>query len=390
MCIGPSGIFADGQAHVRLPLSVADFTKALDTVVIQPGKSVSVVVDDAWCRTLWIELPHARLNKQELQNYLAYRFREVFGDEMIGCTISPASRLGLPWPRRLLRRGSDPMLVSSVPVGFQDILRTWAKKSAVNVVALTSAWGNALRNVPTCTQGGLAIWDGRRMTAGAWSARRWLGWRSFLAPEPMAATLELDFWLRGLAWRTGAITVWCKGWAIEDSSSSFGMKRELPSQRQPFRSLAFDLGVRRPTEARWPMRQTIITGAALATAAASIYVSLAPDDTIDASRIVGVTARPVPAKVEAVQEAPTVKESVDQSPVPEQPPEWPEILGIFEEAGRHWVLFRMGREAGSTTRGHVIGERFRVERVSSDRVVVLDLLRGEQRESQLGWQGVQP
>jgi len=138
------------------------------------------------------------------------------------------------------------------------------------------------------------------------------------------------------------------------------------------------------------MRQKIIGGTALATVAAGIYVSLPQDDVVDTSQIAGVTARTVPEKVEVIQAAPAVKESVDDNPVPDLPPEWPEIVGIFEEAGHYWVLFRLGQEAGSTTRGQLIGERFRVENVTSDSVVVLDVQRGERRVSQLGWQGVQP
>lgn len=389
--IGPSGIFVDGQVRVRPPLSLTDLAKGLDIVAIQPGTSLKIVVDDAWCRTLWIELPRTRLNTQERQNYLAYRFREVFGDEMIGCTVSPAFVLGAPWPMPLPRRGSNPILASAIPVGIQDILGTWAKKSTVRLVGLSSAWGNALRNVPTCAQGCLAVWDGRRMTAGAWSARHWLGWRSFVAPEQIAANVALDAWLRGLAWHTGPISIWCSGWAFDDASSSFGEKRQLPSRHRPYRPAAFDLRVRRPAQTRLPMRQKLIAGAALATAAAALYVSFPSNEPIEASRIVGVAPRSAPAKVEAVQDLPVAaNESVDQPLVPEPPTEWPEIVGIFEDSGRHWVLFRMGQEAGSTTLGHLIGERFRVEHVSSERVVVLDLQRGERRESQLGWQGVKP
>ncbi|MBK8120766.1 MAG: PilN domain-containing protein [Sulfuritalea sp.] len=88
------------------PAVVAAFRETLATAAVAPGR-VKIVLSDQWLRPMVLALPAARLSDAEIDVLVAYRYRQIFGNQMQGWVWRRAMQhdgllLAMAWPEALL------------------------------------------------------------------------------------------------------------------------------------------------------------------------------------------------------------------------------------------------------------------------------------------------
>ena len=390
MVVGPQGVIIDDRVVVPPPLSVSGLASALQKIPANTCRRVNVAVDDAWCRTLLLDVPRGVRSRDELQGLIMHRLRDVFGPELANSPWCLASRSALPWRFSMLAVG-DRRLVAICPGAVRQAIVDWAKTTNRHLTGFDSAWGSRLANLPVAPAGALAICTGNRMTVGAWSERAWIGWRSFVATDANQAQRELLRWLRGLSWDADSAVVWYHGWQGDWADDRHFVLRQLPLLRKFGHRSAFDFRPEFGGSPRYPRRQKIIFSAAILTLLAAIWVSMPEEELTDASDIVAAVPRDIadrPIVNQVTEYLPAERDvALDET---REVVTWPIILGVFEQRGRRWILYSTAGNSDSVPLGGVIDRRFRIDRALSERVILTDLHSGEQREIQLGESGVKP
>lgn len=389
--LGPNGIVIDDREAVPAPLAITGLAAALKGIRLPPGQRVRVSVDDTWCRSLLLDLPPELSGSKEIAGLVTHRLRDIFGAESTTSPRSLAPRKANPWRFPVWSRRSDPLLVSTLPLPVYNAILDWRKAARLRLVSLGSAWGNALAAVPAGRQGALAVFRGNRMTVGAWSARRWTGWRSFIASDIQSAEAELTDWLDGLHGTEGPAMLWYSGWRLQHAPARRWTARSLPNSGKPERTAPFDFRAGIPTREHWPLRRRLIAAAAVATLLAAILVSLPDDDIADASAIVAAIPREADApRNPPAEQEPVAAEAQAAAPEATEVTIWPVILGTFEQRGIRWVLFSSQQNSSSVRRGGLIDGRFRIDRATANGVTLTDIRTMERQEIPLGNTRVQP
>lgn len=405
LTVGPGGLTVDGGQQVPAPLTPAALPAALRSVSAAAGSRWRVVVADEWTRALLIELPAGVRRADEVDAFAAYRLREIYDAETTAWPRVFLSRWQRPWSRwpGLGGRSARWRLVAALRPDVVDVLTGWRQASRVRLTAIDSVWGDALARLPRVPQGVLAVFDGHRLTVGAWSAGAWLGWRSFVARDAVFAQAAARHWLTTFPWQ-GRVVLWQLGLPVGSPASPWppGWQiQEVPASLRPGSS-TFDFR-RCLAGTAWPWRRKALLFASLLTLLATLLVSL-PDDTTppDEAQIVGVRPRnrknetapqpPEPA-AEVVPASPASESALAAvSPVPAKVNEvaWPLILGVLEERGQRKLLFSTNRADASAAAGAVIQRRFHVGSIGRHSVVITDLVTMEKRKFPLQPSGTRP
>lgn len=390
LSVGPDGIRHGERLLFPGPLDPSGLAAALQSLPELGGATkLAVTVDDAWMRGLCLSLPPGLLKAQEVSALAEHRLREIYDTEP------------LPWPVALTMAKSRPWrggpfvdrvrIAAALPGAVQQAFEACSGKGGKPPsIRVGSAWGDALAGLPATAQGALAVLGAGRMTCGAWSGKRWLGWRSFAAGDPAAAQAELSRWLDGFAWQPEEAVVWCRGWTPQTDGRSDRVWRNLPAGTARRRAPAFDFPVGRAGGTGWPLSRRILVAAALATLAAVVMVSLPEREAADQALIVSALPRTKPALPVPAEPEPATEEAGDESPAAEESAVWPEMLGILEQGGRRYLLYNTALGASSARPGDLIEQRFRVERIARGSAVLTDRVTAERREIALELTGVQP
>lgn len=390
LSVGPDGIRQGGRQLFPGPLEPSGLAAALQSLPeLGSARKLDVTLDDAWVRGLCLHLPPGLLKAQELRALAEHRLRETYDTEPLPWPVSLTIAKSHPW------RGGPLVdrvrIAAALPAAVHQAFEACSGKGGKPPsIRLGSAWGDALAGLPATAQGALAVRGAGRMTCGAWSGKRWLGWRSFAAGDPAAAQAELSRWLDDFAWQPGAAVVWCSGWTPQADGRSDRDWRKAPAGAARRRAPAFDFPVGRSGDAGWPLYRRVIVAAALATLAAAVVVSLPDQDTADQALIVSAIPRTKPAAPLPAETEPTTEEAGDAAPAAEESAVWPEVLGILEQGGRRYLLYNTALGASSARPGELIEQRFRVERIARGSVVLTDRVTAERREIALELTGVQP
>lgn len=405
--LGPAGILVDEQPVVRTALSIASLGTALNALPLPAGSRVVVVIDDEWVRTLLLTLPAELTHSDEIRACATHRLRDTFGAELASWPQVWPVRASLPWRGARLQRHSNPLLVASLPPLLLQTIAGWTATHRLRLARLGTAWGETLAAVPACDRGVLAVFRGQRMTVGAWSDQRWLGWRSFLARDAEAAGTEALRWLATLSWPEGELALWHQGWQPEstlpDTWSAHGLPPRLPRRRKA----TFDFRGQLPGPST-PLRHKLLGLALLATLAASIWVSLPPPQADDTAvvgarspsprvatleqsvpaAVVPAVAEGTPDETDGVQADATLDDT--QAGLEIEEVAWPRVLGTFEQQGQRWLLYSSGQESASLRRGAIIDGRYRIDRVDADSVMLTDMHTLQRQQTVLEPAGDQP
>lgn len=378
--IGPAGLAIAERPAGGGPLRPGDLAAALAAVPASAGVAREILVDDAWARTLLVELPAGGLRGEERRALIGHRLREVFDGALAAGDWREARAAGLPWPGWW--KSSANCLVS---VLLPEVAAALADRRALRQVL--TLWGEALSRVPATAQGALAVFGADRISVGAWTRGRWLGWRSFVVGDLAAGQAELQRWLAELVWPAGERTIWYRGWTPAGAFAAPGRWQALPLAARRRRPPVFQLKPVSRHE-RWPLRRRLIALAAGLTLLATVYVSL-PESSEPAAEGVVAALPPRPR--------PPVAEEASVAPAPEAVPEvqeesvvWPEILGIYTSGRQRQLLYRTAQGAATARRGELIDQRFRVERLAIAKLTLVDTVTQERREFELESSGVQP
>ncbi len=376
--IGPAGVAIAERTAGGAPLRPGDLAAALAAIHASAGVAREILVDDAWARTLLVELPAGGLRGEERRALIGHRLREVFDGALAAGDWREARAAGLPWPGWW--KSSANCLVS---VLLPEVAAALADRRALRQVL--TVWGEALSRVPATAQGALAVFGADRISVGAWTRGRWLGWRSFVVGDLAAGEAELQRWLGELAWPAGERTIWCRGWTPAGAFAAPGRWQALPLAARRRRPPVFQLKPVSRRE-RWPLRRRLIALAAGLTLLATVYVSLPESSVPEAESVVA-----------ALPPRPPVAEEAVVAPAPEAVPEvqgesvvWPEILGIYASGRQRQLLYRTAQGAAMARRGELIDQRFRVERLAIAKLTLVDTVTQERREFELESSGVQP
>jgi hypothetical protein len=414
--VGPQGVVVDDQPVPSASLSIATLAGALHALALPVGTRVAVIIDEAWVRSLLLSLPAGLTDRDEIRAYASHRLRDTFGAGLADWPQARAGRSSLPWPGARWQRHMNPLLLASLTPQLLQVIDDWCRAGRLRLVRLGTAWGEALTAVPPLEAGALAVFRGQRMSVGAWSGQRWLGWRSFIAHDGAEAAAETLRWMSILPWQTDRLALWCQGWSPVSKQEGQGTVPErwsvhaLASRPNRRRAAPFEFRSHLPGHAL-PLRQKVLGLALLATLAASVWVTL-PLQPPEADEEAIVSARILPPRARVADEGaadtapghskPTGQEddgstSAEVMAVADTPAEveaadiaWPRILGTFEQQGRRWVLYSTGQESASLLRGAVIDRRYRIERADADSVVLTDLHTLQQQQTVLENTGVQP
>lgn len=420
--VGPQGVVIDQQpqpGEQPVPdatLSIANLAGALHALALPAGTRLAVIIDEAWVRSLLLTLPASLSDSDEIRAYAGHRLQDTFGAGPADWIQARAQRSGLPWPGARWQRHTNPLLIASLPVQLLQAIEDWRRAGRLRLVRLGTAWGEALTAVPPQAQGALAVFRGQRMSVGAWSGRRWLGWRSFIAADAAWAAAETRRWMSTLAWQDDSVALWAQGWdpsrgldqgpeaSRPERWTTHPLKPELPA----YRAAAFAFHKHRPGHP-WSPRHRLLGFALLATLAASVWVTL-PAPPLEADEEAIVSASVLSPRVQTADESarhkapghdePTQPEAGDGTAAEAEPEvqaepeagdiEWPQILGTFEQQGQRWVLYSSGQESASLRRGAIIDHRYRIERADAASVVLTDLHTLQQRQTVLEPAGDQP
>lgn len=378
--IGPAGIASAERPAGGAPLRPGDLAAALAAVPVSAGVVREILVDDAWARTLLVELPAGGLRGEERRALIGHRLREVFDGALAAGDWREARAAGLPWPGWW--KSSANCLVS---VLLPEVAAALADRRALRQVL--TVWGEALSRVPATAQGALAVFGAERISVGAWTRGRWLGWRSFVVGDLAAGEAELQRWLGELAWPAGERTIWCRGWTPAGVAAAPWRWAVLPASARRCRPPLFALKPA-PSRERWPLRRRLIALAAGLTLLATVYVSLPESSAPEAESVVAaLPPRPRPPVAEDAVVAPA-PESVPE--VQEESVVWPEILGIYTSGRQRQLLYRTAQGVAMARRDELIDQRFRVERLAIAKLTLVDTVTQERREFELESSGVQP
>lgn len=381
--IGPTGIVIDQRVVNRLPLTPSELCAALAALPAEADAAREVLVDDAWARTLLVDLPPGGLRGKERRALIAHRLREVFDGTLAASTWREARPAGLPWPGwwKSAQNSLVTALLPDVAAGLAD----WQTPRRRLARPVGTVWGDALSRVPVTAQGALAVFGADRISVGAWTRGRWLGWRSFVVHELAAGEAELCRWLADLAWPAGQRTVWYRGWTPAGASAPPWRWAALPADERRCRPPTFSLKPAAKRE-RWPLQRRLIVLTAALTLLATVYVSL-PEPTLpeEASVVAALPPRPRP-----LAPAETVVEPEPEPEVQKETIVWPKILGIYDAGGQRRLLYRTAQGAEMARRGELIEQRFRVERLAIAKLTLLDTVTQERRQFELESSGVQP
>lgn len=385
--IGPEGLRIGGRAVAGGPLTLADLPGALARLSLPAGSRVAIAVADAWAKTLLLDVPSGIRRREEIVALARHRFQETFPAFNAAWVIA-FGRRHAPWPG--LFRGLSPaaMPVAAMDSRLPGACMDWARAAGVRVTAIGTDWGWALAAVPASGQGALASFCDGRMTVGAWSARRWLGWRSFLVTSAPAGANELQGWLAGLPWASGPVTVWCAGWRQQEALDERRDWRYLPEDAKTLRGVSLDFrGIM--SGQPMPLRQKIIAAAGLATLVGAVVVSL-PENGAEPDAEAVVPAYQRPPQQPLVTEPVPENRSELEVQVIEDEVEWPEVQGTFAQPGGRWLLYVEDEQVRSIRQGGEIGGRFRVEQATPWFVVLRDMKTGERRKISLELSGAEP
>lgn len=171
--VGPRGIAVDGGAapsHECWPARVAPEVDALRvaldaaTGTIRPGARISVVVADAWCRTLFPDFP-AGLRHSERRAFVQQGFFEIYGAQSDDWTIhAPA-----PLP-------GDPPIAVAIDRALHDTLHAELRARRLRLTSLKPEWVTlATRHRRQLSGGGGALLnvDGGVASLAVWRDDAW-------------------------------------------------------------------------------------------------------------------------------------------------------------------------------------------------------------------------
>lgn len=385
--IGPEGLWIGGREVAGGPLTVADLPQALARLSLPPGSRIAVSVADVWAKTMLLDIPSGIRRREEIAALARHRFQETFSAFNAAWVIA-FGRRHAPWPGLLRRVSPAAMPAAAMDSRVPRACMDWARAAGVRVAAIGTDWGWALASVPASAQGALASFCDGRVTVGAWSASRWLGWRSFLVTSASAGADELKGWLAGLPWASGSVTVWCAGWRQQEVLDERWDWRCLAEGAKSLRGVCLDFRGAMSAP-RMPLRQKVIVAAGLATLVGAVVVSLPENGAEpDAEAVVSAYQRPQPQPVVAAP-APDIR-SEPEVQVIEDEVEWPEVQGTFAQPGGRWLLYVEDEQIRSVRQGGAIGGRFRVEQATPWFVVLRDMKTGERRKISLEFSGDEP
>lgn len=384
--LGPNGIHVDGRRETA-GLTLPELAQGLDRLTLQPGSRIVIEVSEAWVKALWLPFPAAIRTLEERQAFATHRLRDIFSPEIAAWPRRFAERRGQPWSSSFIRRAPDATLLTALPPELLSALDHWQRKTRVRLIGIRSLWGSKLAQVPTSTQGILVCYDQGRTSVGAWANRRWLGWRSFLAESEAQAQTETLRWLQTLSWPGGIVPLWFSGWQSAPTWPAPWSLQTLPAGAPHRRPALFRFAAAADKPAM-PRYRRILFAALALTLIASLLASL-PDASspVAESQIATVRVRPSTAPVTPPPEPPPAPEV--EPVMAAEAPNWPVVLGSFEHHGRY-ILFRGETGEDSARQGAVIQNRFRIDRITLEKVHMTDLHTQAQKEIALDPSGEQP